>query len=74
MRPDANGALTVTGMLAPTVAEHAARAQIVIHELTPQRASLEEAFLELTADGQEFSAHTPTGATCHADFGERSRS
>jgi len=59
VRPSGGGALTVTGVSAPRVAELAARERIVVHELTPQRASLEEAFLELTAGSQEFSAQIP---------------
>jgi ABC-2 type transport system ATP-binding protein len=30
-----------------------------LHELAPAQASLEEAFMELTADSVEFHAHTP---------------
>jgi ABC-2 type transport system ATP-binding protein len=61
-RPDGGGALIVTGMPAPRVAELAAHERIVVHELTPQRASLEQAFLELTAGSQEFTARVPAGA------------
>jgi ABC-2 type transport system ATP-binding protein len=46
--------LTVTGMPAPRIGELAASAAVVLHELTPQRATLEEAFLELTSDSLEF--------------------
>jgi ABC-2 type transport system ATP-binding protein len=46
--------LTVTGMPAARVGELAASASIVLHELTPQLASLEDAFLELTSDSLEF--------------------
>jgi ABC-2 type transport system ATP-binding protein len=46
--------LTVTGVAAARIGELAARAGIVLHELTPQMASLEEAFLELTADSLEY--------------------
>jgi len=30
-----------------------------VHELTPQRASLEQAFMELTADSIEYGEHGP---------------
>jgi ABC-2 type transport system ATP-binding protein len=53
-------ALSVTGMEAPRIGELAAASGIVLHELTPQLASLEEAFMELTADSAEFGA-APTG-------------
>jgi ABC-2 type transport system ATP-binding protein len=53
-------ALSVTGMEAPRIGELAAAGGIVLHELTPQLASLEEAFMELTADSAEFGA-APAG-------------
>jgi len=46
--------LTVSGMRAARVGEIAASAQIVLHELTPQLGTLEDAFLELTAGSLEF--------------------
>jgi ABC-2 type transport system ATP-binding protein len=52
----AGGGLDVTGVTAVTVGETAAEAGIVLHELTPQRASLEEAFMELTKDSVEYVA------------------
>jgi ABC-2 type transport system ATP-binding protein len=48
------GALDVTGLEAARVGEIAAAGGFVLHELTPQHASLEEAFMELTADSTEF--------------------
>jgi ABC-2 type transport system ATP-binding protein len=51
--------LMVTGMPAARVGELAASASIVLHELTPQLASLEEAFLELTSDSLEFGHLEP---------------
>jgi ABC-2 type transport system ATP-binding protein len=52
--PEPDGALGVTGLDAPQIGELAAGAGIVLHELTPRLASLEEAFMELTADSVEF--------------------
>jgi ABC-2 type transport system ATP-binding protein len=52
-------ALTVTGLEAPRIGEIAAANRIVLHELSPQLASLEEAFLELTADSVEYSGAEP---------------
>jgi len=52
--------LTVTGVPAARIGELAASAQIVLHELTPQLATLEDAFLELTAGSLEFG-HATTG-------------
>jgi ABC-2 type transport system ATP-binding protein len=41
--------LVVTGLQAPLIAELAASEQVMVHELTPERASLEEAFVQMTA-------------------------
>jgi ABC-2 type transport system ATP-binding protein len=49
-----DGLLEVNGADAATVGELAARNNVVLHELTPQQASLEEAFMELTRDEVEF--------------------
>ncbi len=53
-------ALSVTGLEAPRIGELAASGGIVLHELTP-RASLEEAFLEMTSDSLEFGVHESGG-------------
>jgi ABC-2 type transport system ATP-binding protein len=49
--------LTVTGMEAKRIGELAASASVVLYELTPQLASLEEAFMELTSQSLEFGMH-----------------
>ena len=36
----------------------AAEHRLVLHELSPQQASLEEAFMQLTAESVEYHAHT----------------
>jgi ABC-2 type transport system ATP-binding protein len=46
--------LTVTGIPAARIGELAAAASVVLHELTPQLGTLEDAFLELTSDSLEF--------------------
>jgi ABC-2 type transport system ATP-binding protein len=51
--------LRVTGLEAPRIGEIAAANRIVLHELSPQRASLEEAYMELTADSSEYGTHGP---------------
>jgi len=48
--------LSVTGLEAPRIGEIAAANRIVLHELTPQLASLEEAFMELTAGSVEYGS------------------
>ncbi|MFC8084845.1 MULTISPECIES: ABC transporter ATP-binding protein [unclassified Streptomyces] len=59
-----DGVLEVDGDKSEAVGELAARQQIVLHELSPQRASLEEAFMQLTAESVEYHAHDgqPPGA------------
>ncbi len=52
------GLLEITGADARAVGETAAAHGIVLHELTPQQASLEEAFVELTRDEVEFHGAT----------------
>ncbi|MDA8356331.1 MAG: ATP-binding cassette domain-containing protein [Actinomycetota bacterium] len=51
---DADGALRVTGLPADVIGELAAAGGIVLHELTPRSASLEEVFMELTGTSVEF--------------------
>ena len=60
---EGSGALTVTGMDAPAIGEIAARDNIVIHELTPRNASLEEAYLDLTRESAEYRASDRGPAT-----------
>jgi ABC-2 type transport system ATP-binding protein len=48
------GLIEVHGLTAQQIGEIAARHGIVLHELTPQQASLEEAFMDLTRDDVEF--------------------
>jgi ABC-2 type transport system ATP-binding protein len=52
-------ALRVTNLDAPSIGEIAAAGRIVLHELTPRLASLEEAYMELTADHLEYGDHGP---------------
>lgn len=57
--PDADGALAVTGISASAIGELAGAQGIVLHELSPQEASLEEAYLDLTRDSVEYRADVP---------------
>jgi ABC-2 type transport system ATP-binding protein len=54
--PAERGAIEVHGLTAEQVGDAAASAGIALHELTPQQASLEEAFMNLTRDELEFAA------------------
>jgi ABC-2 type transport system ATP-binding protein len=59
VEPGDDGALQVVGLTAEQVGEAAAARSIVLHELTPVRASLEDAFMDVTRDDVEFHALTP---------------
>ena len=56
------GLLDIGGLTAEQIGETAAANGIVLHELTPQQASLEEAFMALTSDEVEFKAAEIGGA------------
>jgi ABC-2 type transport system ATP-binding protein len=58
-----DGGLAVTGMEAAAIAGLAASAEIVVCELTPRHASLEQAYLELTNDSAEYRAGLPGQAS-----------
>ncbi|MHB9758783.1 ABC transporter ATP-binding protein [Streptomyces sp. BYX5S] len=57
-----SGTLEVDGHSSEELGELAASHQIVLHELSPQQASLEEAFMQLTAESVEYHAHTDAPA------------
>ena len=54
VEPDGETTLIVANMEPAQVGEIAAANHFVLHELSPQRASLEEAFIELTRDSVEY--------------------
>ncbi|HEY2831013.1 MAG TPA: ATP-binding cassette domain-containing protein [Sporichthyaceae bacterium] len=56
VRADEEGGLEVFGLEAAAIGELAASRYIALHELSPQRGSLEEAFMKLTQDSVEYSA------------------
>jgi ABC-2 type transport system ATP-binding protein len=58
-----DGALAVRGLTEADIGELAARSQLVLHELSPQSASLEEAFMELTAEAVEYGGNGKTVAS-----------
>jgi ABC-2 type transport system ATP-binding protein len=53
------GLLEVSGLTAEQIGETAAAHGIVLHELTPLHASLEEAFMQLTREELEYAAEHP---------------
>jgi ABC-2 type transport system ATP-binding protein len=60
---DADGAIEIRGMTAEAIGDIAFEQGIRLHELTLVRASLEEAFMELTASSVEYHAGVPEAAT-----------
>ncbi|NGN68249.1 ABC transporter ATP-binding protein [Streptomyces sp. A7024] len=60
-----DGSFEIDGVgAAKGIGELAAQNQITLHELSPQQASLEEAFMQMTAGSVEYHAHnldTPSG-------------
>jgi ABC-2 type transport system ATP-binding protein len=65
VRDDGDGSLLVHGLTAAKVGDLAFESSIRLHELAPARASLEEAFMELTAGSVEFRATVPELAAAH---------
>jgi ABC-2 type transport system ATP-binding protein len=59
--PDAKDALAVSGLSAADIGELAASQGVVLHELSPQEASLEEAYMELTHDSVEYRSDAAAG-------------
>ncbi|MEV8525717.1 ABC transporter ATP-binding protein [Streptomyces sp. NPDC052000] len=54
------GAIEIDNGKIETLGELAARNQLVLHELSAQQASLEEAFMQMTAGSVEYHAHGAT--------------
>jgi ABC-2 type transport system ATP-binding protein len=57
-----DGSLRVRGVTTDHVGDLAAAHSLTIHELVEERASLEEAFMEMTRDSVEYHAEVPTAA------------
>ncbi|MBS2961862.1 ABC transporter ATP-binding protein [Actinocrinis puniceicyclus] len=77
VRAQPDGALLVNKVEAATIGELAASKGIVLHELSPQRGSLEEAFMEMTRADVEFhgpAEHPPAMATWDAVPGSAAQS
>ena len=54
--------LEITGLTAAQIGQRAHELDVVLHELSPRSASLEQAFMDVTQDEVEFSAHTSGNA------------
>ncbi|MEO7399005.1 MAG: ATP-binding cassette domain-containing protein [Ilumatobacteraceae bacterium] len=55
--------IDISGATAVEVGELAARNSAILHELSPQQGSLEDAFLQATAGAQEYRSSAPISAT-----------
>jgi ABC-2 type transport system ATP-binding protein len=53
----------VDGVPSPRIGELAARHGLVLHQLVPDTASLEEAFMNLTRDAVQYGATTGNATT-----------
>jgi ABC-2 type transport system ATP-binding protein len=62
-----DGALAVRGLAEAHIGELAARSKLVLHELSPQAASLEEAYMELTAEAVEYGGNGKAVASNGSD-------
>ena len=58
-----DGSILATGLTTAQIGELASRRVVTLHELTPVRASLEDAFMELTHDAVEFEALSYRGSS-----------
>jgi ABC-2 type transport system ATP-binding protein len=65
---DARGVLDVRGVGSDRIGELAAARALVLHELTPQTASLEDAYMRLTGDAVEYHASAPTPTVALEDL------
>ncbi|MGW7446314.1 ATP-binding cassette domain-containing protein [Kitasatospora sp. NPDC054795] len=59
VRPGPDGTLAVSGLDATRIGELALEERLLLHALTTRGASLEEAFMDLTADSVEYLAGEP---------------
>jgi ABC-2 type transport system ATP-binding protein len=57
-------------MTSAAVGEMIARERLIVHELTPVRTSLEDAFMELTRDAVEYRSGGSTEAAFTGSSGE----
>ncbi|MFC8208932.1 ABC transporter ATP-binding protein [[Kitasatospora] papulosa] len=56
VEPHTDNSLTVTGLSAARIGDLAFQSLVPVHELTPHTASLEAAFMEVTADSVEYAS------------------
>jgi ABC-2 type transport system ATP-binding protein len=74
VRLDVDGAIVATGMSSAEIGELASDRSVTVHELVPLKASLEDAFMELTRDAVEYrTADQPRHVAVLAGSGPNSR-
>jgi ABC-2 type transport system ATP-binding protein len=66
-RMEGDGSIVATGLTAAEIGELAADRILTLHELSPLRGSLEDAFMELTQDAVEFRTHAVAGVGAPAE-------
>lgn len=64
--------LEITGVDSRRIAEIALREQVLVYELTPLQASLEDAYMQLTQSEVEYHSHDLPGRSVAAGIGEKS--
>ena len=64
-----DGSLSVRGLDEEAIGELASTIPVVLHELAPQSASLEEAYMELTEDSVEYHGGATGVTTCRRETG-----
>ncbi|GIH75702.1 ABC transporter ATP-binding protein [Planobispora longispora] len=69
VRPDAEDGLVVEGTESAVIGKVAMAHGVVLHELTPHRISLEEAYMELTRGSVEFGASGTKPGSDRVEFG-----
>jgi ABC-2 type transport system ATP-binding protein len=65
--------LVVEGLAAEQVGDAAARHRLPLHELIPEKVSLEQAFMELTREDTEYRALTQTSENVAVDADRQER-
>jgi ABC-2 type transport system ATP-binding protein len=62
---EGDGSIVASGLSSVDIGELAAQQALTVHELTPQRASLEDVFMEMTSTSVEYRSHTVDKAAAH---------
>jgi ABC-2 type transport system ATP-binding protein len=66
-RVEDDGSIVASRLTAAEIGELAADCTLTLHELSPLRRSLEDAFMEMTHDAVEFRTHAVAGTGARAN-------